>query len=333
MSLRDAVEAFRGFVRKVEPRHIYVRAIAGDGAGNVAVSGHTNLYWARVLGEADFTAQAFCDTMIPAHGQHVILEEKVQDNRKRYVIVGRPDDQGWFDEEPGYGLGSRAPEHHVAHELGGPDMINVAKYLHDFLRATATDPGSMQIYVSGDNAILVDNAVLEFTGTNSPTFTAPTWGQRYDALVLNSDGDLEIIQGTEDWISASYPTIPDNVLPVCYVLLQSGDTYIPNARIYDCRPFFTLNSGSAGEGTHVHIFHEDHSAECDGAKILFHPANQFEFETLQIFYNGLHLTLNEDFVEGAFYDEVLLTPASALLPAAPIPGDKLIFAYLAELGV
>jgi len=326
MSFREAVEAFRSFIRKVEPIHVYVRAIAGDGAGNVAVSGHTNLYWVRILGESDFTAQAFCDTMIPAHGQHVICEEKVKENRKRYVIVGRPDDQGWFDDEAGYGLGSKTAPHHTAHELGGPDMINVAKYLHDFLRATATDPASMQVYVSGDNAVLINNAPTEIAGTNSPTFTAPAWGTRYDLLALNSDGELEIIQGIEDWMAPAYPDIPEDLLPICYVLLQSGDTYIPNARIYDCRAFFSLNTDEPMEGAHVHIFDEDISLECDGVKTNFLTANQYEEYTLSVFHNGhlLRPGLTKDYTEDWPYDNFTLA-------TAPLDSDSLTVQYLVQL--
>lgn len=326
-----ALRAIERFKRSVEPRHKIIRALAGDGAGNVEVTGFANVYWVRILGRDAHLARAYCRTMIPTHDMNVLCRVTAKDNRFQYVIVGVPDTQGDFTNEDGYGVGSLAPPHSHAHEWLGADAVSVAKFLIEPLRALPTDPVSMQLEVTWDNAVAFDDTLIAPDTQTSPAFTAPTFGQRYDLLVMDSSGTLEIVEGVADVVDPSYPDFPPGKMPICYVLLGSADTSVEVSSIYDCRPVFSMSTVSeTSEGIHVHVFHEDKSLECDGAKLLFHPANQFEFETIQIFYNGLHLTLNEDFSEGAFYDEVLLTPGSALLAAAPILGDKLIFMYLVE---
>ena len=229
--------------KRMEPRRVIVRAVAGDGAGNVAVPGYTNIYWVRIVGKASFMAQAYCDSLIPAHGMNVLCEEKVEENRKRYVIIGRPDTQGWFDDEPGYGQGSLAPTHSVAHEQGGPDMLSVSKGMLENLRATPTDPNTMAVYVSYDLNVGFGADYLEYDGGNSPNFTAPAWGERYDLLTIDSTGTLAITTGTEAWTDPTYPSVPFGKIPICYVLTNSATTSINANMIYDCRPVFSVGGG------------------------------------------------------------------------------------------
>jgi hypothetical protein len=71
----------------------------------------------------------------------------------------------------------------------------------------------------------LDGMQITFAGGNSPTFTAPTTNPRIDLLVMNSDGTLSIIQGTEA-ASPSPPTYPTDKLVICEVFLRVGSTAI-----------------------------------------------------------------------------------------------------------
>ena len=145
--------------------------------------------------------------------------------------------------------------------------------------------------------------------------------------MLNTNGELEIIQGTPDWTDPSYPAHVDGKLPIAYVMLMAGDTEIENGRIYDARPFFTMPSPDLPDGAHVHVYQEDLSLECDGAKTEFLTANQYEAYSLNVFHNGhlLRMGATKDYTEGTFCDSF------ALQITAPSQGDSLVVEYLAEL--
>lgn len=75
---------------------------------------------------------------------------------------------------------------------------------------------------------------------------------------------------------------------------------------------------------HVHANKEDKSAECDGVKVTFITAQQFEPYTLRVFHERLEQVDGMvDYAEGAMYDHFDMV-------AAPDPGDKLIVHYLAQ---
>lgn len=75
---------------------------------------------------------------------------------------------------------------------------------------------------------------------------------------------------------------------------------------------------------HIHAYKEDKSAECDGVKVTFITAQQFEPYTLRVFHERLEQVDGMvDYAEGAMYDHFDMV-------AAPDPGDKLIVHYLAQ---
>ena len=83
--------------------------------------------------------------------------------------------------------------------------------------------------------------------------------------------------------------------------------------------------GSAAGEYHVHAFQEDLSAECDGVKVNFITANQFEEDTLNVFEDGalLRVGLTKDYTEDWPYDNFTLAVA---------PVGTLTVEYLVELG-
>jgi len=79
-----------------------------------------------------------------------------------------------------------------------------------------------------------------------------------------------------------------------------------------------------GEEGHIHAYKEDKSAECDGAKITFITAQQFEPYTLRVLLNGQEqIDGMGDYAEGVLYDHFDMA-------IAPVGGDKLVAHYLAQ---
>jgi hypothetical protein len=78
---------------------------------------------------------------------------------------------------------------------------------------------------------------------------------------------------------------------------------------------------------HVHIYQEDHSAECDGANNQFTLAGYYDPRSTRAWLNGLLQDPAGDYSEGG--DNRTVTFA-----AAPLAGDSLVFAYIqGEAGV
>jgi hypothetical protein len=79
-------------------------------------------------------------------------------------------------------------------------------------------------------------------------------------------------------------------------------------------------------GVHIHAYKENKSAECDGAKVVFITAQQFEDDTLRVMLNGQEQVdgVANDYVEAALLDEFTMA-------VAPIAGDTLICHYLAAV--
>ena len=240
-----ALEAMRRFIERVEPKHIKVRAIVGDGAGNVAVTGWPNYYWVRIVGKTEMPSQAYCDSMIPGNGMHVYVEEERKSGQVRYTILGRPDSQGWFTgDRSATGAGSPAPEHHVVHETGGADMINVGPYMIENLRGGPTSPASMSVRISwapnvtfGRTSVPFPDATSQYK--DSAVLTAPLWGERFDMVSVDSALDINVTQGAIAWTGATKPACPENEIPVCWTLVRAGDTSLDGTRFWPANSLHT----------------------------------------------------------------------------------------------
>ena len=346
---RQAVADFKG---RFEPRMIIQRALVGDGANHVVASScGKNWYYIRLLGRQSLLAVAYCRTFIPAYGMNVLVEQKSDARGKHYEIIGAADEQGWFTEQRNVpGGGSNAPAHHWAHEVGGADAISIGKGLLENLRAYPTSPASMKLFVAYDESIVFGDTAMAFpgdgtAGKETANFTQPTFGWRYDLLSVDDTLALNITQGTQEWTVdlLTKPSCPVEQIPICWVLLSSGDTSIIANRIYDARPLFSVGATQQSIDTlidqHLHIFNEDHSFECDGTKYIFVSTQEFEPGTLQVFHNGHLLRCRsdvlglEDWIEDADVAECESSDAFEMLVNAPAPGDSLTVQYLAILSV
>jgi len=244
---QKAVQAFKRLKNKFEPRRVIYRAYAGDGAGNVDVSGRPNYIWVRIVGKTDMLAQAYCRAIIASTGMNIFVEGTIVNGKPSYkVLEERPDDLGHFEDGDRWeNVGSPAPEHHTAHEENGPDMINVAKAMVEPLRALPTDPASMKVTVTRDLSIMIgENINLVYPDRDtayveSALFTAPAFGFRNDLLSIDSTGVQTITQGTMGWV-ADFPACPVGEIPIAYIRLTSSTTEILAENILDARPFITV---------------------------------------------------------------------------------------------
>lgn len=80
------------------------------------------------------------------------------------------------------------------------------------------------------------------------------------------------------------------------------------------------------EGKHVHVYKENLSALCDGARVQFFTANEFEEQTLRVLHQRDEEVdgVAEDYVEDALFN-------SFTMAVAPAGGDTLVAHYLATL--
>jgi len=87
----------------------------------------------------------------------------------------------------------------------------------------------------------------------------------------------------------------------------------------------TPGGNGNGNGEHIHAYKEDKSAECDGVKVTFIVAQQFEAYTLRLALNGQEQVdgAANDYIEGAMRDTLTMA-------VAPVAGDTLVLHYLAQ---
>lgn len=94
------------------------------------------------------------------------------------------------------------------------------------LRAIEQDPPSLKVDVIEGVASVSGNFV-KWETDESPTFSAPSSGDRIDLLSIDSNGNLNITQGAED-PSPVAPAYPDQEYVICEIYLRPGCTEILN---------------------------------------------------------------------------------------------------------
>jgi hypothetical protein len=168
------------------------------------------------------------------------------------------------------------------------------------LRAVPTAPASLSVYVSYDNNVMFGTRMVPFptaggAGEVSPAFVPPIYGSVWALLYLTGAAVLEITYGDLSIDSPEKPECPENCLPICFVYVNTGVTYISWSDLYDCRPIFSIGGEIpdpvdpvpvAVNYDHLHIFMEDHTAECNDSKDSFLTAFQFEEDTLKVYLDG-----------------------------------------------
>lgn len=93
-----------------------------------------------------------------------------------------------------------------------------------YLKAYEKDPASLYLGVLQGNAY-IGSKLVEFVGGDSPEFTAPDYDPRIDLLVLDDEGNLERVEGTEA-SSPEAPSYPTGKILIAQVYNRVGQTSI-----------------------------------------------------------------------------------------------------------
>lgn len=216
-----------------------LEALAGDGAGNVDVTGRLNWIWVRVDGNAEAVTVAFNKS------SHEFTEDDSIQIRwvKRtglgyYEVIGYSGSAVY--DNPSDTTETTVRAHAAQHERrdqgqGGFDPLDIYARMVVPLRARPQTVPNLTLRVEEGPNPLTGHW---FSAANSAAFVPPVGpGQaRWDLLYLGNDDALHILQGTA--AAGSSPTRPDmplGTVPLAYVYLTVGQTTITESSVKDAR--------------------------------------------------------------------------------------------------
>lgn len=222
-------------------RDYIVQALAGDGAGNVEVSGRAGWIWIRLDGSSDDVAQALNRASIAlVEGAAVNLRRVRRYAASYYEILGASNAMMYDTLTSGESGTDFVKAHASQHERrdagsGGSDPVDVYARMVVTLRARAQDTPNMTLRVeSGFNPLTGAYVAAQ----DSPTFIAPTGlaAARFDLLYLDDADAPQILQGVKVVGGTPvYPAIPAGSVPLAYVYLTNATTTLTESEIYDAR--------------------------------------------------------------------------------------------------
>lgn len=224
---------------RVQPRKL--QALVGDDTSNIEVPDRAGFVFVRLHGDAEQIVEAFYGSeIVLVYDQAVeVLERRALGRYEILGIGGVAYDSISATGDTIYGLLKKHARQHERRNRGegGSDPVNVYLRMLVELRARAQTTPNLTVYVEYGWYSLGAHTLWE--GGNSPAFTPPTgfnqW--RQDLLYLGSDDALHILTGTAVAVptEAAFPTPPANSIPICFVLLTTGQTTITEASITDAR--------------------------------------------------------------------------------------------------
>lgn len=241
-----AEHAAQGFYqrRQNEP----LEALAGDGAGNVEVTGRLNWIYVRISGDANRVMVAYNASAYEFYEDDSLTLQWVKRTGLGYYEVIGYGGSVVYDVG-GTGGGGSFKSHAWQHErrdfgYGGHDPVDVFARMIVPLRARPQTTPDMTLHVEIGFNPLTGN---KYAGGDSAAFTAPAvLGQsRYDLLYLGDDDALHILQGTAAG-TPSEPPMPAGTVPLAYVLLDSSSTTITESMVEDARLIVGFVSTSGG---------------------------------------------------------------------------------------
>lgn len=246
IALQTAADTLRELQSQREPTQGRVRALLGDGVGNLI--GPSGVPWllARLGGDVSHLVQAYNGTpLIPSEGMSVTLLIRYTEGRVDHYEVERlSNDVPYVGYTPGSSGG--VANHHLSHEYGqgggegGWDAVNVYERMFTSLRPNAQIPPALTIYVA-PGYYYIDDTEYYFAGGNTGAFTPPGSGSEYHVVTLDASGVLAIEVGA---LTSPPPvfTVSSGVLPIAAVYLTAGQASITEGDIEDIRPFLSLST-------------------------------------------------------------------------------------------
>jgi len=334
-----AVQAMRRVVDSREPRKETAWGLAGDATGTLAPSGRAGRIYVRLYGHDNQLVEAI--NRVVNAGVNMPVEVEVLHKRgiaTDYRVTGISQEMADLmypdDDDTGFYLPKHATTHERKQGLNGSDSVNVYKRMLTELRADPQTTPNLTLKVSA--GYYMTTAIGYYAGGNSAAFSPPTAAQRYDLLYLDTTASpigLDIREGTPATPGFAIKPQPlINEVPIAWVRFDGGETTVTESRITDARvTIVTVMQGVQGDqgaqgddggGGHIHVYNENKSNECDGSKVLFITAQEFEEETLSIMLNGQVQVLGTD------YDYVENEPDQFTMAVAPEVDDTLIIEYI-----
>lgn len=251
-----------------------LEALAGDGAGNVDVTGRLNWIWVRVDGNAEAVTVAFNKS-----GHEFTEDDSIQIQWVKRTGLGYYEIVGYSGsvvyDNPSDTTETTVRAHAPQHERrdqgqGGFDPLDIYARMVVPLRARPQTSPNLTLHVEAGYNPLTGNY---YAGGDSAAFSAPAGlaQAKIDLLYLGSDDALHIVAGAP--VAGGSPTLPALVLPsvpLAFVYLSTGQTTITESNIYRDpgilrSPVFTagalaphdLLDGSLDQDTVAHTVAED----------------------------------------------------------------------------
>lgn len=98
-----------------------------------------------------------------------------------------------------------------------------------------------------------DNTITEVAAQNIPTLSAPSTNDRIDRVVIDGDGNVSVIAGTEA-ASPTAPAIPVGKFPCAQIYLTPSHTEITNSDITDERVVGLLRGISVDDDGNIYNY-------------------------------------------------------------------------------
>lgn len=111
------------------------------------------------------------------------------------------------------------------------------------LKASPTPTPSMKVDVSAGGFWNLGKSWVQFNGARSPLFVKPTTNAKWDLLVLDYNGFLQIITGTPSG-SPQLPDCPRNCFPIAAIYLSHSTVAITSEVLVDVKQIFNTVSFS-----------------------------------------------------------------------------------------
>jgi len=113
------------------------------------------------------------------------------------------------------------------------------------LKVLAQDTPGLTVKISAGGFWVDNSTYVEFTGGNSPALTAASSNAKWSMILLNSSGQVEVLDGSEA-ASPDFPAITAGRITLGAVFMQSTTTEITNDMVFDARPLFQIGADITG---------------------------------------------------------------------------------------
>lgn len=254
------IKSAKDFIKRHEP--IRRDATIGRNDGTVDVPGMTDWVYVKIRGDNNQVAIAL---KLVAIDYIAGMEVEVgYINGTGYAVLGLSS-KITYPNNPWMGEVANHATNHERRDFGqgGKDPVNVFARMVVPIRARATIPGTMSVFVETGWYPMngIDNQLVAQT---SPAIVAQTTARRCDLLYIGTDNALHWVTGTESvsiFVQPSRPTPPaTEYYPVAWVYTVVGQTTIAETDIEDPRTFGTSFNATATAHNLLSGIHGDTTA-------------------------------------------------------------------------